>query len=88
MTKQDSKQSVTQSNPDKTRQHKPLVPLTEAQLEAISGGIITFNHNETVVKSTPKVETSTSNKNRLQVLNLKQLESVAGGPMVIVRKEG
>ncbi len=66
MTKQNSKQSATHTTPDKTRSNKPLVPLTEAQLEAIAGGIGDIengedegyprwacgsNHNETLVNA-------------------------------------
>lgn len=55
MTKQNSKQSTADATPDKTRPNQPLVPLTEAQLEAIAGDAgcpiwsCGHNHNETLV---------------------------------------
>ncbi len=66
MTKQNSKQSTTHTSQDKTRQHQPLVALTEVQLEAISGGIITVNHNETMVKTskTQSVTQTSQDKTR------------------------
>lgn len=103
MTKQQSKQSATYKTSDKTSPNQTLVQLTEAQLEEINGGIgsggggdcsgtqgCPTNHNETMVNASQphKAETSTSDKTRLQVLNLEQLEAVSGGPMAIIRKEG
>ena len=41
--------------PEKTRQQKPLVELTEDQLKAIAGSLHppTGNHNETMVSAAP-----------------------------------
>ena len=67
MTKQNSKQSTTHTSQDKTRQHQPLVALTQAQLEVINGGIITVNHNETIIKtSKTQSVTQTSQDNTSQ----------------------
>ena len=55
MSKQKRSKLTTSVTPKNTRQEKPFVQLegklTQAQLEAIAGGRLTDNHNETMVSS-------------------------------------
>ena len=83
MLKDKSRKPSSEAQPAKVQE---LQKLTISELEAIAGGALSANHNETVVKfpklsqkPKPSSEDKPAKVRELQTLTIADLEAIAGG---------
>ena len=86
--KLEQQQLNTHEEEQKSSLNKELQALTIAELNAISGGVISYNHNETVVKLAhlsrkpkPSSEDKSVKVTKLPTLTIAELNAIAGGKL-------
>ena len=69
------------SSEDKPVKGRELQTLTISELNAIAGGALTVNHNETIQKPKPSSEKKPTEVRSLQTLTISELDAIAGGAL-------